>query len=511
MDRPVLGWVRARLPFFVLTSGLVLFRLPALLNAGFINSDGAVTGLQAMQMLRGEWAWLHWGRDYLTSIDSVMVTPIFALFGATPLTLMAATILGQLTCAWFAFATLRRHLPAWTALIATLPIVFMTMALNVYLFFHIRQWCLATAMCSLYLLDGASESRRPMLRYGAGIFTGIMATFIDLYAVQFIPGLFLFALLCCLDGPRKPRRTIARLATVVTGAAAGWLAVQFLQHSVGVSTDRASWLLSRIPRNLDLLWDTCLPWLIGWKLFIIGNNPYPDAYTPAFAYRAIALLGAVVFGAVLGLGVVAFFARSIPWKIRRLGLLGSAVAFSSLAGFTVSLAVEDMWTARLLAPVVLAVPFAIAPLGFWFRGPRLLAVLSPYLFAIAVGGWLTFGMFVDGPFPRRTPRGVADEEAQVAAMLVKRGIRYGTAHYWLAYRLTFIFQERPIIVPLDSEDRYPRYRAEFNATPVVAYIFHPSQPWLDPNVYEEKLKKERAEYEKIRMFEFTIFIVNRPL
>jgi hypothetical protein len=495
----------------VLTSSFVLFRLPALLNAGFINSDGAITGLQALQMLRGEWAWLHWGRDYLTSIDSVMATPIFAVFGATPVTLMSVTLIGQMASACLAFATLRRHLPAWTALIATLPIVFMTMAINIYLFFDIRQWCLATAMCSFFLLDGASASRWPTLGYGAGILTGIMATFIDLYAVQFIPGLFLFALLCCLDGRFERRRTFVRLATVIAGAAAGWFAVRYLQHSAGVSTYRAGWHLSRIPGNLDLLWETCLPWLIGWKLFIIGNQPYPEAYTPNFAYRAVALLGAVVFGAVLLFGVLALFARSVPWKIRRLGLLGSAVVFSSLAGFLVSITVEDMWAARNLAPVVLALPFAIAPLAFWFQGGRLLAVLSPYLFAIAVGGWLTFGMFVDGPLPKRTPRGVADEEARIAAMLMNRGIRYGTAHYWLAYRLTFIFQEQPIIVPLDSEDRYPRYRAEFDAAPVVAYIFHPSQPWLRPYVYEERFNKEQVTYEKFRMFDFTIFIVTRHL
>lgn len=508
---PGLTWARATLPVFVLTASFVLFRLPALTNAGFINSDGAVTGLQALQMLRGEWAWLHWGRAYLTSIDSVMATPIFALFGATPLTLMCATILGQMTSAWLAFATLRRHLPAWTALIATLPIVFMTMALNIYLFFHIRQWCLAIAMCSFFFLDGASESRWPTLRYFAGIFTGIMATFIDLYALQFMPGLFLFAFLCCLDGPSRPPRNIARFAAVIAGAAAGWGAVRYLEHSLGISTDRAGWHLSKIPGNLDLLWETCLPWLIGWKLFIIGNQPYPEAYSPNFAYRAIALLGAVVFAAVLLCGTCAFFVRSIPWKLRRLGLLGSSVAVSSLSGFLVSTAVEDMWAARFLAPVVLTLPFAIAPLAFWFRGRQLLAVLSPYLFAIAVGGWLTFGMFVNGPLPQRTPRGVSDEEAQVAAMLLNRGIRYGAAHYWLAYRLTFIFQERPIIVPIESEDRYPRYRAEFNAAPIVAYIFHPSQPWLNPNVYEERFKKEQVKYEKIGMFDFTIFIINRQL
>ena len=133
-------------PPAILTAIFVLFRLPALLNPGFINSDGAIAGLQARRMIQGEWEWMHWARDYLTSIDSAVAAPFFVLFGATPLVLKAVTLLGQLTCTWLAFAIVRRHVEAWTAFVLVLPCVFMTMALNIYLFFDVRQWCLALVL-----------------------------------------------------------------------------------------------------------------------------------------------------------------------------------------------------------------------------------------------------------------------------------------------------------------------------------------------------------------------------
>jgi hypothetical protein len=43
-------------PPVLLVVAFVLFRAPALLNPGFINSDGAIAGLQANRMIEGEWA-----------------------------------------------------------------------------------------------------------------------------------------------------------------------------------------------------------------------------------------------------------------------------------------------------------------------------------------------------------------------------------------------------------------------------------------------------------------------
>lgn len=499
----------AVLPFSVLTVAFVVFRLPAVLNAGFINSDGAVTALQAMHILKGEWQWLHWGRDYLTSIDSVMAAPFFAIFGATPLTMISVTLLAQMVSAWFAFAVLRKRLGPWTALVATLPTVFMTMGLNIYLYFDIRQWCLALVLCAFWLLDGASSSRRPLFRYAVGVIVGSLASFVDLFAIQFMPGLALFALLCCFDARPTLRRFFERAGAVLASGAAGYWLVKTLEGIAKVSTGRASWSTTLVTRNLELLRETCLPWVIGTKVFEIGPNPYPDPWTAPPAFSKLQTAGAVVFVCALLFGALSFFFRRIPWKVRRLGVLGSAVGTSSLAGFLVSITATDIWGSRLLLPVILTIPFALAPVGYLLRGWRLAAAISPYVLSIAIGGWMGYGMFVDGVVPKRTPRGISAEELQVAKILRDRGVGAATAHYWLAYRLAFIFQEKPIVYPLDSEDRYPPYRQVYDSANLIAYIFHPSQPWLQPGTYEAQLRQMHADFERLDVFDFTIFLVKR--
>ena len=65
----------------------------------------------------------------------------------------------------------------------------------------------------------------------------------------------------------------------------------------------------------------------------------------------------------------------------------------------------------------------------------------------------------------------------LADALRAEGVRYAAAQYWLAYRLTFLFDEDPVVVPLaEADDRYRPYRDGFEAAPVVAYVFHPSEP-----------------------------------
>jgi hypothetical protein len=127
----------------------IVFRIPILLNPGFINSDGAITGLQARHMLQGEFQLLHWGRNYLTSIDSLVVAPFFALFGSTVQVLQVVTMLGQLVPVLLVFAITSRLLNIPKALLLSVPSIAVSMATNVYLHYCIRQWCIALVFLSV--------------------------------------------------------------------------------------------------------------------------------------------------------------------------------------------------------------------------------------------------------------------------------------------------------------------------------------------------------------------------
>jgi hypothetical protein len=102
-------------------------------------------------------------------------------------------------------------------------------------------------------------------------------------------------------------------------------------------------------------------------------------------------------------------------------------------------------------PVIYAL--GIETLARWSRvaaGVMLLALLA--LFAAEQVAW----------FGRLSP----DLATQAAiSCLDDRGIRYASASYWVAYKITFLTGERVIVAPSDGMDRYPPYTAMVSARP----------------------------------------------
>lgn len=338
--------------------------------------------------------------------------------------------------------------------------------------------------------------------------TGFVATFVDLFAVQFGPGLILFGLLSALDGTWKWKPRWPQLLSVVGGVGVGVGVLQLLRVIAQVRTGRAHLSVDLIAKNWPLLAEQCLPWLIGAKVYAMNAAGAVEAWPAPAWLHPLQWAGALVFGVSLISGAALFFVQRIPWRIRVLGAAGAGMAFSSLGGFLCSSTAEDM--ARLLLPVILSLPFTLAPLGFLAGSARRLALgLSPYLLTAAIGGWLSYGLFVNGPVPQRTARGAMSEDFAVGEFLRERGIRYAAADYWVAYRLTFIFGENPIVVPQASEDRYPRWRTEFDAAPRVAYLVHPSSPALTSETLEAQLAQNKVPFEKLTVQGYTVLLIER--
>ena len=105
---------------------------------------------------------------------------------------------------------------------------------------------------------------------------------------------------------------------------------------------------------------------------------------------------------------------------------------------------------------------------------------------------------------------VAREEVVLADALRAEGIRYAAAQYWLAYRLTFLFDEDPVVVPLaGADDRYRPYRDGFETAPVVAYLFHPSEPRAQWETTAAQLDAQGLTYRREQIAGFTVLIVRR--
>jgi hypothetical protein len=495
------------LPIALATAGAVLFRLPELANPGIVNSDSAVVGLQALHVMRGEWAWFLWGSGYQTSVDSVVAAGLFCLAGATPLVLMLSALGGHVLATWFALLTLRRHVSPWIALCLVLPLVLSPAPTHTYTLHPPRQAALTLVFAAIWLLDGAAGRRHQHWRLALGAAVGALACFADPYALVFAPGLGLLGLLAAHDGGPSRSERIHRSLWVVGGGLLG--AIPLVVLRLRPDADAGPFTLTREfwARNVHLLWRECLPWILGGRvLHQPGFSGGYELWQPPFALYLIEWIGAGALAGALGLAGAAIGMRRIPWEIRRLGLLASVTVGATIAGFLLSVMPMDRLASRYLVALVLVSPFALVVPAWWLKRPVFLGGMLPIVVSLAVSGWLGFEPLVKG-------LGIVDahwerDEARLLEELERRGIRHAIADYWAAYRLTFMFQERVIVVPTHaSQDRYPPYREAFLRAPRYAYLYDRSRSGESREAVQARTREGLRERFEVGPFE--AFVMER--
>jgi hypothetical protein len=302
-----------------------------------------------------------------------------------------------------------------------------------------------------------------------------------------------------------------RVGALLVGTAAGVAVIAWSRAQPVADGAKAGLDLARIPGNWTLLIEQCLPYLLGVKDFV-----QPPGSLEHVAWAAPGWLRVVQWAGVLGFAAAAVWAAAAvlgrvgPAPVRRLGALGLLGSGASVAGFLLSTMPADLLSARYLAPIIWLAPFTLAPAAHALGARAFGLAITPFVVAVGLGGWLAFSPYVQGGLPVRDPRGVAVDEAALATALRAEGVRYAAAQYWLAYRLTFLFDEDPVVVPLDErDDRYRPYRDGFDAAPVVAYVFHPSEPRATPESVEEQLRNTGVRYRRVEIDGFTVLIAQR--
>jgi len=258
------------------------------------------------------------------------------------------------------------------------------------------------------------------------------------------------------------------------------------------------------------LFADCGPFALGAKSWIPGGAvPAPEWEMPMLVRIAFGM-GAGLFVFLLVSSVPLVLSRKVPWAIRRLGLFGFLCGFTAVAAFLVTGAPKDIWSTRYLAPLMWFAPLAIAPALSTLRPRTALALVGAWAIGACTCGWVAYGTYVDGPSIRLDARGAAVAEHEVLARLRQRGVREGYAQYWIAYRLSLLFEEDPLIVPLDpKDDRRASLRAQVERAKRVAMIFHPSEPRATAAQYREKLTASGALEEEFQVEDFTVLIVKQ--
>ncbi len=462
---------RAEIPAVVALLAATAFRLPELLNPGVVNSDSAVVGLQAMHILRGEWHWFLWGSGYQTTADSVVAAAIFLVLGATPLALMLTALTGHLLAVLFAFLTLCRRLQSYVALLLVMPLIVSPAPTHTYTLHPPRQTALTLVFAAIWMIDGAAQARNKLARFALGAGIGALACFADPYALVFSPALALLVALAGLDGTNSRGNWWRRILAAVAGASLGaipYIISRLLPRAVHGPLTLTSDLFAR---NWALLKQPCLPWVLGTT--VLHQPPGVSDYVqwhPPWHFQLCQWSGVVSFVSAFLISIGALRRQSVPWESRRLGLVAALTVVTTITGFLLSVMPIDHYASRYLVSLILVAPFLFAVLAHIVSARILFGLMLPMLASFAVSGWLGYEPFVNGV--RIENAGLEVDETLLLRELKRRHIAYALADYWAAYRLTFMFKEQVVVVPLhESQDRYLPYRQSFGRANDYVYIY----------------------------------------
>jgi hypothetical protein len=491
-------------------------RLPFLLKGDvFFNSDEAVEGLMARHL--AELPVFFWGQGYKGVPEVYLAGAVFALFGVGVLQLKAVTL-----ALWAgAVVTLVRLAYAWhgglVATIAAALIIVGTPSMVAWSLSANAEVVVLSGLVALMLLAcrPAPDSPSRPLPLGVFLLAGV-SLWIHPVATCAIVAL---AVVVVLGSTWSARRwptvrdlILARDATgmlrgtiIVLHVAIAVVALMFLYTFVGGTVSLGPISASHPQRSLRPLGLLAFLALVG------------HAFTGAFVsrQRAGAALGAfllglspVIFhaarGGGVGTSVVTRYLSDVPWLsigvVRTIlpafvgltdadgGPLGLpwwfALPFVTAAAISVVQALGSVRTApHLLYPTLaIAGVLGLLVVGGAFGGGPSSRYLMPFFGIVAIAAAAGIARLARGN--RLAALAIASvcvasfagsqylwyqrlsadpSAAMVVGCLEEHGIRFASADYWIAYRLTFIANERVIVAPDPEQDRYTPYRRAVEA------------------------------------------------
>jgi hypothetical protein len=419
--------------------------------------------------------------------------------GRPALALALSALAAELLLVLAAFAVLRRALLLSLAFVATLPLAICPGSLNFFTVCPPRMWSLALIFASVWLGErSAVAARRPLVWTGLAGLGLAAACYADMFVQLMMPGAVAYFAWWIRDLPSQRRKRDA--GVLLAGYIVPILGCRLGLH-MGTGGVVISW--ANAVRNWPLF-RACLAHALG-LLGLVG--------IPVALWIAASLVGIGTI-LVVGGGVVAL-RRATPAIERRLAWCGAGWIATAMVLFLVADRAQDIYSARFLIPVVLGAPFAAAPafgwlsrLG-WGRAAAAAGLALPLAFAISTRA--EYARDFSGPWPVSTYEGRAGPEMALYGELEKRGVDAALADYWLAYRLTYLWREKLVVLTLTTDDRYRPYRDAFRNARKVAVIVRdapegkPIEPW------ETLFAHAGRSFERLRVGSYTALVVDGAL
>ena len=421
----------------------------------YFDSDQAVFGLMARHLaeLRAFPVFMY-GQSYILGVEAWMAAPLFAVFGSSATALKVPLFVMNAAIVWLLLRTLERDagLRPLAAAAASLPFILPAVSLAAVFV----EPSGGNVEPFLYVLLIWTLRNRPV---PCGI----------LFAIGFLQREFtLYALIALLTIELLNRRLLTSAGLRARGTMLGmagltWIAVQGVRRlssgsGPGTSIDHLYGASNNI---LELATRTCfspataargtgLLFSLHWPE-LLGTAPYPLS---AFAIESTTsqglaatswLPGLVVLLAIVGIAVT-WWRTPRPAPCFAVYLV--VVGMLSAAGYVLGRCGEvNFFGMRYELLSVLG----IVGLSGWFLAwtpPRVLAgawaaALVAWIAVLAVPHARLAREYLTAP---PTPA-----KRQLIAVLEARGVRYGTADYWIAYYVSFLTRERIILASTDVE------------------------------------------------------------
>jgi len=438
-------------------------RLDFMRAVGFtIDSDEAIVGLMAKHILEGEPVpTFYYGQHYMGSLEAIMASASFALFGTTGFALQLVPLVWSLALIVVMFflgkelggRTVGRIAALLTAIPPVALVVWSTKARGGFIEILVLG-ALAMYGATRWFKSSARVTTYPIL---IGLVLGI-GWWVNNQILYFMLPIALFSAFYLLQEWIAARCSLLEAARVVGVGSAAFLVGGSCYWLYNVEHDFPSLgmfgrsNLEEIGEHLQGLWSTAVPILLGAKHFWEADEIFPGATSLYYG----------VYGALLV--VVAFVRRREILQLFR-GQLDRREPVEMLLLF-------------LLAAFSI---FVVSTFGWLYRAPRYLLpsyvgvfIVAGYACAVLLRRWRAFGIvalvalitlnicssYAGGRAVPGEPvvfdgDRVSRDHTEVIAALERLGITKIKTNYWIGYRLAFETKERVTFV-VSGEPRQVR-------------------------------------------------------
>jgi hypothetical protein len=445
-----------------------------------LNSDEAIVGLMAREVLHGHFSAFYWGQVYGGSLEPILTAPFVAPFGASTITLGVIEVALSAGAAILTWRVARRLVrDAWVAAAvgAVLWIAPQTAVSNATFIYGFRGVTLLLGLATLLLTLRIIDGRQDMVDFVTlGVVAGLGWWNSPEVMYYIVPSAFLLAQAAWQRRrSQDPLLSIGRVVAAIGGAVVGalpWLWANINSrlrslrlgsfavppHSVGFLGRLRNFFRYGLPMLFSLRRQATGAWLGG----VVGRS------------LAVVVL-AVTAGAVVACLFKAGRPRAFGAGALALPLLS---ALSPGTWFWQDGRYVSSMAPLLLLVIALGTEIVVAGLGHRkamarVRNPSVsilaFAPIALGLCALSLWNFLTFV----APGTTLTAWSRPDKPTGPTVIaLESSGVTAGYADYWVAYRLDLLSGERlRFTVAMSNPDRWRSVDRQVRASPSAAWLF----------------------------------------